>query len=129
MRTNSGFTLVEVIVALTLLGVVLLGMTSATTGLARSAATASRSTAALGLIQERIAMVQADPAYAQLEARYGGSEAALDGFPGFTRETSFQVVLDSLPNGRVRDFKRVTVEVAGPGLPAPLSRTVAIARQ
>ena len=128
MRDDSGFTLIEVIVALTLLAVVLLGMTSATTALARTAATASRSTAALGLVQERITTIQADPAYAQLETRYRGTEPALDGFPGFTRRTSFDAVVDSLASGRVLDYKRVTVEVSGPSLPAPVSRTIAVTR-
>ena len=129
MRNDSGFTLVEVIVALTLLAVVLLGMTSATTALARTASSASRSTAALGLAQERIATIQADPAYPQLEARYAGIEATLDGFDGLTRETSFEVVLDTLANGRALDFKRVTVEVSGSGLAVPVTRTVAITRR
>lgn len=129
MTKRSGFTLIEVIVALTLLMLVLLGMTTTTARLGRTASLASRSTAALGLVQERVATVQMDPAYAQLEARYAGVETAIAGFDGFTRSTRFRVRYDSLASGRVLDYKRVTVEVDGPGLDRPISRTVTITRQ
>lgn len=128
MRGRDGFSLVEVVVALTLLGVVLLGMSASTTGLNRAAAMASRSTAALGLVQERLAQVRMDPAYDLLEARYEETETSIEGFAGFARQTDIVAVLQEI-DGRTLDYKRVTVSVEAPGMDAPLSRTVTIGRE
>lgn len=128
MSNRSGFTLIEMIVALTLLTVVLLGMTTTTARLSRTAAESSQVTVALGLAQERLATIQMDPAYNLLEDRYEGSENDIDDFPGFARETTIRVISERLDSGRTLEYKEVTVVVEAPGLERPVRRTVTITR-
>lgn len=123
MSREGGFTLVEVMIALAILLVVTLGMAQTTVGLLRNVASEERVAAATQLVEHRIAQVQVEPAYGRLDTLYAGVESGLPGLPGFTRET--QVVRFGGP-GQPYDYFKVTVIVAGPGLMAPVKRTVTV---
>lgn len=128
MSDRNGFTLIEVVVALTLLGVVLMGIGASSAQLTQASTNAVRATAALDLLHERMATVRMDPAYDQIEARYEGTETSIAGFPGLTRKTEVTATRDSLPSsGGILAYKLVTVTVDGTGLEKPLTRTIAVA--
>src|SRR5690606_38479368 len=103
---RRGFTLVEVLVALVLISGVALTMGGAVARLSSSAARDGQEMRAVELVRERLASVAGDPAYAQLESRYNGTEtgAALD---GFTRRTTIQRILQSVTGAGTLDYKIV----------------------
>jgi len=124
---RKGFTVVEVLVALTLLAVVVLGLSSTTARLNRTAVDNRQKVVAIELLQDRLRLIAMDEEYAQLRNRYEGVENDIPGYPGFRRTTTIQRINESGVGGRSLDYYRVTVTVQGPGLDAPVSRTTTIA--
>ncbi len=123
--SRQGFTLVEVLTSLVLLAVIVLTLQTAAVQLLHQSSTSTRSTTALQLVEDRFALVEADPSYATLEATYNGTEANAGGNAGLTRTTSIAQTRTRVGSKYV-DYKRVTVTVSGTGLPAPISRTVTV---
>lgn len=121
---RGGFTLLEVLVAMVILGFVILGVQAAMTDrMARDVGWQESRMVANQLALDRIHAIQADPVYATLAARYAGTESDLPGAPGFERTTTFTTT--ELDAGNT--YLTVTVTVATPRLPRPVSRTVVIA--
>lgn len=127
MTRRPGFSIVEVVVALVILAVALVGLQTATAAFLRRTAGGERAAGAAQLAEDRLEMVRADPVYAALEARYDGVENDLPGWDGYTRETSIVHERDSTAAGVV-DYKRITVTVTGPGLTDPVARTTSVAK-
>lgn len=125
MANRQGFTIVEVLVALVVLAVVLVGLQTATGQLLHAVAESDRQLLARQLVDDRIKQIQLDPAYTLLASRYGGEEKSLPDAPGLTRVTDFLKVRDSTSAGIV-DFWRITVRVDGTGLAAPVARTITV---
>jgi len=123
-RDSSGFTLVEVIVALVILSVAVLGLSASAARLTTNAADAELRARALYSVQDRLALIQVDPRYADLDSLYDGSEPAL-GMTGFTRTTTVTHVVQTNPTPL--DYKVVAVVVDGPPLPSPISRQIVVA--
>lgn len=117
---RSGFTLVEVIVAVVILLGVVLGITQLTARTIHTLTTSDRQLAAVQLVEDRLEQVRLDPDYAQLESSYGGTEYTFRSLPGFARTTQ---IVHVGGDGKGPDYKRITVSVTGPGLPAPVART------
>jgi len=124
---EKGFSLIEVIVALGVLGLVVLGFAATTANLARAADQSGDRLVAVELLQGRIREIAMDPNYDGLESRYEGVETSIPGFPGYRRTTSITRVNQPAGNGRSLDYQRVVVTVEGPGLKAPIRRTITIA--
>ncbi len=125
MRSAGGFTLIEVVLALTILLIVMVGLVTTTGKTTHVAVTSDRQEAAIELVQDRLDRIRVDPDYAGLDTTYGGVEATFPTLPGFQRTTVLQQVTTS-----GNDYKRITVTVTGPGLPAAgVSRTVTVAAQ
>jgi prepilin-type N-terminal cleavage/methylation domain-containing protein len=120
---RAGFTLVEVMVALVILLGVVLGIAQVTARMVHTVATSDVQLTAVQLAEDRLAQVQLDPDYADLEANYATTESTLPGEPGFTRTTA---IVHFGGAGQPQDYKKVTVSVTGPGLLAPITRTVAV---
>jgi prepilin-type N-terminal cleavage/methylation domain-containing protein len=119
-----GFTLVEVMVALVILAVAILGMATLTSGLVRTTAVGDLTAAAIQLAEDRIEEVRIEPVYARIDSLYAGVETGFPTLPGFTRTT--EIVRYGGPGQRY-DYKKITVKVQGPGLPAPVVRSVTVA--
>jgi prepilin-type N-terminal cleavage/methylation domain-containing protein len=122
MNQRGGFTLIEVVLALTILLVVMMLLANTTGKTVHTAATGANVEAAIQLAMDRVEKVRSDPNYSALDSAYAKTEAILPGLPGFKRVTT--IVRTTSGNN---DYKRVTVSVTGPGLLAPVVRTVTVA--
>lgn len=117
---RSGFTLVEVIVALVILSTAILGLAVSASRLSTAAATAELRALALESIEDRLTRVRLDPRYARLDSLYAGVDEDVLGVRGMTRTTTVQHVTQA-PS---LDYKRITVTVTGPLLMEPLARQI-----
>ena len=124
MRSKRGFTLVEVMIALVILMVVVVGFMSTSSRLMHTVAVNDRQEAAIRLAYDRIEMVRLDPRYTKLESLFVATETSFPTLPGFTRVTAMSLVGGP---GQPTDYKKVTVTVTGPGLLAPVKRTTTVA--
>lgn len=122
MRKRPGFTLAEVVVALTILTIVMLALITMTGRTMRVSVLSDAEQAALQLATDRTDLVRSDPFYAKLDSIYETTESSFPSLPGYTRTTNVVHVLDS-----IRDYKKITVTVSGPGLMTPITRTVTVA--
>lgn len=123
MKRESGFTLIEVVLALTILLIVIFGLVSTTGKATHVAVTAERQAAAVELVQDKIDRIRVDPDYKGIDTLYGTTETTFPTLPGFSRVTTVERITSSN-----NDYKRITVKVTGPGLPtAGVSRTVTVA--
>lgn len=120
--TRSGFTLVEVLIALVVLSLMILGLTTATAALVHNATKNDRMTSAIELAEDRIQTMQIEPDYSHIET-YVGTESSFPTLTGFTRQTS---VVRVGGVGLTQDYKRITVIVNGPGLSSPVERSVTV---
>jgi len=123
-HARDGFTMVEVIVALVILAVVVLGVSTSAATLTTTAVNAELSATALYSVEDRLARIQLDPRYAALDSLYAGTEIDVLDAPGFNRTTVIDHVLENDPP---LDYKVVTVVVEGPLLASPFSRRIIIA--
>ncbi len=122
----DGFGMVELLVAMVILAVVGLGLGGATARLNRMSYEGADRLTALHLVEEKVGWVLIDPVYDSLEVRYAGTESGLASLPGATRETKIRHVRQPQQNGRVLDYKIVTVTVRSSRLKSPVSRTVTV---
>lgn len=123
--SRAGFTIIEVIVALVILAVAVLGLSASAATLASRAADAELRTRALYSVQDRLTQIEVDSRYALLDSLYAGTETAVSGLSGFTRTTTVTHVLQTTPPRL--DYKVVSVVVDGPPLGVPISRQIVIA--
>lgn len=121
MNNQNGFTLVEVMIALVILAVVMLGVAGTTGAVLLQAAEDERETTAVQLVHDRIEVVLTDPDYDDLADKYAGSENGLPGAPDMTRVTIITPM--TVPDEGAIDAKKVSVRVTGDGLGEPVSRT------
>jgi prepilin-type N-terminal cleavage/methylation domain-containing protein len=122
--SSAGFTLLEVMVALVILGFVVLGAQASMTALmVRDVGWQEVRGRATQLAMDRVHAIQADPVYATLATRYAATEASLPGAPGFSRTTRFTAT--RFPDGT--EYQTVTVTVTAPRMTRPVSRTTVIA--
>jgi prepilin-type N-terminal cleavage/methylation domain-containing protein len=123
MSRERGFTLIEVILALSILLVVMMMLASTTGRALHTAATTQSQQTAIQLAMDKIDQVRNDPNYDGLESAYAKTDTTFTGLPGFRRVTSS---VRSGGQGQPNDYKRITVVVTGPGI-APVSRSVTVA--
>lgn len=124
-RRRAGFTLIEVLVSLVILGIALVGAQALLTDrLVSGLGKQDRRMVAIHLAAERMQVVQSEPSYEQLNSRYATTETAIAGAAGFTRATT--VSRTYTPATRV-DYTTVTITVSHPELTPAVVRTVVIA--
>jgi Tfp pilus assembly protein PilV len=119
--------LIEVMFALVILAVGILGLTTVTGRLSTTAATAEERALALQAVEDRLTLIAADPRYSRLDSLYEKSESGIPGLPDYTRTTEVVRTTTTLTGGGIVDLTRITVEVDGRFLPSPLSRTLYLA--
>lgn len=88
MHGRDGFTLMEVLVAMVLLGFAVLGVQAAITDrFIRNVGHEDHRATAIQLAADRLTEIQSEPRYAELSGRFAGTEDSLPGFPRFARQT------------------------------------------
>ena len=122
---QRGMTLIEIIMALTILSVVLLGMGQFAFNFSRTERQAEARTIAVTLASQRLAEVRSSPNYSGIDTTYGVVEATIPGFPGYSRRTT--IVHTGGPRPAVNDYKTVTVVVSAPTLATPVTKSVVVA--
>ena len=123
MSRERGFTLIEVILALTILLVVMMMLASTTGRALHTNATTQSQQTAIQLAMDKIDQVRNDPNYDGLEVAYAKTDTTFTGLPGFRRVTT---IVRTGGQGLPNDYKKVTVVVSGPGI-TPVSRSVTVA--
>ncbi len=124
---RGGFTLVEVVIAMLILGSALLGMALFVSSMAHSASKSRLLGIANELAADRIETIKTSTSYATLPADFQGTETSIPGsdFAGFTRRTIIKHVGGS-PSDSV-DYMVVTVLVSDPTISDTVRKTTVIA--
>ena len=123
---RRGLTLIEVIIAMVILTVVLLGMGSFAVRFTRTVQQSDARTIAVNLADQKMSEIRSSPNYAGLESTYNGNEASIAGFTGYTRLTTITHQGGARPT-YTNDFKFVTVQVTAPGVATPVKKTIIVA--
>ncbi|HVX38664.1 MAG TPA: hypothetical protein VHB25_03740 [Gemmatimonadaceae bacterium] len=124
-RARRGLTLVEVIVAFSLLGGVMLGLGAFSVRLSQETSRARMRITASQLADDRIEVVKSAPRYSAIESLYVKTEASIPGYPNFARQTSVTRVGGALAD--TIDYKIVTVQVTNPQMTGAVKKTTVIA--
>lgn len=125
-RPRAGFTLVEVVVAMLILGSALLGMALFVSRMAHSASESRLLGVAEELAADRIETIKTSTSYATLAGDFQGTETSIPGIDhaGYTRQTIIKHVggpADSV------DYTVVTVVVSNPAISDTVRKTTVIA--
>jgi Tfp pilus assembly protein PilV len=119
-------TIVEVLIAITILAGTLLSLASFIGRFTRATADAQLRTVAEQLATERLERARWSGTYAGVDS-FARVESAgsIQGYPGFARRT--WVRRTGGATGDTLDFKTVTVSVTNPAMPTPVKKTTIIA--
>jgi prepilin-type N-terminal cleavage/methylation domain-containing protein len=120
--SRDGFTLMEVLIAMVILAIALMGIQAAMSDLLiRDVGVEQKRAIAQELAAERIRAVTMDEAYATLETRYETVENPVAGFTGYKRTTEV-----ARTQSAGADYKTVSVKVERAGLATPVVRTTVV---
>ena len=120
--TRRGISLLEVMVALTILGTSLIGMAEYGRRFARTNANSAMLNNALDLASARVERVKAERNYTSMDT-LARTETVISGYPNYTRVTAIAQTLSAQ-----YAYKTVTVTVTHPAMSNPVKKTTAIAR-
>lgn len=125
-RRRGGMTLVEVLIAVVILGGAVLSMGGYMTRFQRAVSESNSRAVGSQLAADRLELVKGWTNYFTLEATYETTESTITGFPGYQRQTVITRVGGAA--GDLVDYMMVTVIVTSPRLSTPVKHTTAIAR-
>jgi len=123
---EGGMTLIEVMMAMVILAIVLVGMGKFAFNFSRTERQAEARTIAVALADQRLSLIRATPNYSGMVANFAGTEATIAGFPGYSRTTAVTHTGGPRPT-YTNDYMTVTVTVTSLALSAPVSETVVVA--
>lgn len=127
-RPRRGLSLLEVIVALAILGGVLIALAMFSARLSQSTSAARFRIAAAQLATDRLEFAKGAPRYTAIESLTVATEASVisaDSIRGFRRQTWVQHVGGQLAD--TIDYKTVTVQVTHPQMSGSVRKTTVIA--
>jgi len=124
-QMRKGLTLIEVMMALTILACAILSMAAYLTKFARTVASADVLATANEIAADRLEAVKASPRYAAIDSLYTGTSALTGSYQGYTRVTT--VTHTGGGNADLYDYRTVTVTVTNARLSKPVSKTSIIA--
>jgi prepilin-type N-terminal cleavage/methylation domain-containing protein len=121
---RNGFTLVEVMIALVILAVAVLGIQGVAGNMLGLVGSSERKATAMRLAEDKIGEIRLEQNYANIDA-FQGTENPVTGWPGFKRVTTVDHhVYVAPPPNRTTDWKRVSVTVTAPGITRPVLRII-----
>ncbi|HEY7481793.1 MAG TPA: prepilin-type N-terminal cleavage/methylation domain-containing protein [Gemmatimonadales bacterium] len=112
---RRGFTLVEILVAMVILLVVVVGLGHFAAGFTHSVSVSTTRTVATTVALEQLDLIRGDPTY-PLPGAWAGTVTGFPGYPSMSRRTVLQRITSAVPS---RDYTRVTVKVWEPTLRRP----------
>lgn len=124
-RARRGLTLIEVIVALSMLGGAMLGLGMFSARLSQETSRARMRITASQLADDRVEVVKSAPRYSAIESLYVKTESSISGYPGFARQTSVTRIGGTVSD--TIDYKVVTVQVTNPQMTGAVKKTTVIA--
>jgi len=119
---RRGISLLEVMVALTILGTSLIGMAEYGRRYARSNANSMLLNNALDLASARVERVKAERNYTSMDT-LATTELVISGYPRYKRVTTIVQTLSAQ-----YAYKTVTVTITHPAMATPVKKTTAVAR-
>ena len=119
---SDGFTLVEVMIAIIILGSIVLTMAASASRYLSVATKQRQRVQASAAAEGQIALVRVSPTYDSLTVRFDSTKSNMPA-PGYTRVTS--VVRTGA--GTTGDLTKVTVTITGPLLATPVKRSITVA--
>jgi prepilin-type N-terminal cleavage/methylation domain-containing protein len=122
---RKGMTLIEVMMAMTILATAMLSIASFMGKFARIAAVADVKNTASELASQRLEEIRNTPRYAAIDTLYPGTVVLAAPYAGYTRRT--QVTHTGGGAGDLYDYRTITVTVSNPRLGTPIRRTTMIA--
>lgn len=121
-RVRRGMSMIEVVVALSILGLSLIGMSEYGRRYSRTNANSTLINQAIDLATARVERVKAERNYTSMDT-LAGTETSIAGYPTFRRVTTIvQVATSSV------DYKTVTITVSHTSLATTVKKTTAVAR-
>jgi prepilin-type N-terminal cleavage/methylation domain-containing protein len=129
-KTRRGFSLVEIMVALTILSIIILGLANTTVSFLHETTIDTVRVRAQSFADMRIAEVSGYPDYNTLVAKFNGSDTPESGFHRTTSVVHDVTAITTCnnPSGCPKnDITRVTVTVTNSSLKSPVSRTYSVA--
>ena len=121
-RPRRGLSLLEVMVALTILGTSLIGMAEYQRRYSRSNANSSMLNKAIDLATQRLERVKAERTYSSIDTLAVTENNLGTYYPSFVRTTAVTLVASSAVN-----YKIITVTVTHPSMSTAVKKTTAIA--
>jgi prepilin-type N-terminal cleavage/methylation domain-containing protein len=125
-RGRRGLTLIEVMIAMVILTVVLLGMGKFAVNFMRAVQQSEARIVAVNLVDQRLSEIRSSPNYPGLEAAYNGTESTITGFTGYSRTTTIVHTGGPRPT-YTDDYKTITVIVLPPGPIGAVKKTIVVA--
>ena len=122
---ERGMTLIEIIIALTILSVVVLGMGQFAFNFSRAERQSEARTIGVFLADQRLSEIRSSPNYSAIDSIYGVAEPTISGFTGYARSTT--IVHTGGPKPLTNDYKTVTVTVTAPTLASAVKKTIVVA--
>ncbi|MDE3052601.1 MAG: prepilin-type N-terminal cleavage/methylation domain-containing protein [Gemmatimonadota bacterium] len=125
-RTRYGFTLIETVVALIILGVALLGLALFVSRMAHAGTDSNLLGTANELAADRLEIIKSHLTYSTIDA-YAGTESSIAGLgnAGFVRQTIIKHVGGGTSDSV--DYRVVTVVVTNSAMPDTVRKTTVIA--
>jgi prepilin-type N-terminal cleavage/methylation domain-containing protein len=122
---RQGFTLIEVMMALVILGVTLVSIARYNGQFLHTVSTSSVRTVAAEVARERVGLIDMDPSYNTLGATWGGTQTGFPGYPNMVRTTTVNRVTGTAPP---RDYTVITVQVTEPTMGPAIDVTTVVAQ-
>ena len=125
---QRGFTVIEILVAVVILGVLAVGVARFSAGFATALTNSSVRVVAAGVALDRMQLIRADPDYVNLVSQYNaGAGSDTTGFPDFPRMHRLTYLVRDQSGTPARDRIMITVKVIDPGMPDTVAVTSVIA--